>query len=176
MKTRSQKSRACRRVVAVRVVHLRWLVVTAALLFAGAPADAVENLKIFTVKERFETVRDEVVDAIIKRGLVIDYTSHIGAMLARTAKDVGASRTVYSEAQALQFCSATLSRRTMEADPANIAFCPYVIFVYALPDSPGITYLGYRPIASVGSAQSKAATEAVNALLDVIAREAAGAR
>src|SRR3972149_5800059 len=33
-----------------------------------SPADAAENLKIFTVKERFKTVRDEGVDAIITRG------------------------------------------------------------------------------------------------------------
>jgi hypothetical protein len=140
-----------------------------------ASANAAETpIRLYTVKDSFESAKDEVVDAIVKRGLVIDYTAHVGTMLARTAKDVGASKEIYANAQSLQFCSATLSRQTMEADPANIAFCPYVIFVYALPDSPGTTYVGYRPLAPVGSPQSRAAIDAVNALLEGIVREAAG--
>jgi hypothetical protein len=97
-------------------------------------------------------------------------------VLARTAKDVGASKTIFSDAQSLQFCSATLSRRTMEADPANVAFCPHVIFVYALPGSPGTTHVGYRPLPRLGSKLSRTAIDAVNTLLDGIVREAAGKR
>lgn len=62
----------------------------------------------------------------------------------------------------------------MEADPTNVAFCPYVIFVYALPGSPGMTNVGYRPLPRVGSKQSRAAIDAVNALLDGIVRAAVG--
>jgi hypothetical protein len=148
--------------------------VFAILVASGLAAESRSDVRSYAVKDNFEGVKQEVIDAIIKRGLVIDYTAHIGAMLARTAKDVGASKTIYADAQAVQFCSATLSRRTMEADPANIAFCPYVIFVYALPGSPGTTYVGYRPLPRVGSKQSRAAIDAVNALLDGIVREAAG--
>jgi hypothetical protein len=163
----------------VRVLAGRWLsaLVAAAIIMVALPARAADApIQTYTVKSSFANVKDEVVDAIIKRGLVIDYTAHIGAMLARTAKDVGASKTIYTDAEAVQFCSATLSRRTMEADPANIAFCPYVIFIYALHGSPGVTYVGYRPLSRVGSKQSKAAIDAVNALLDGIVREAAGKR
>lgn len=152
------------------------LIATAfAILVASAiAAESRSDVRSYAVKDNFESVKQDVIDAIIKRGLVVDYTAHIGAMLARTAKDVGASKTIYTDAQAVQFCSATLSRRTMEADPANIAFCPYVIFVYALPGSPGTTYVGYRPLPRVGSKQSGAAIDAVNALLDGIIRAAAG--
>jgi hypothetical protein len=132
--------------------------------------------RIFTVKDSIENVKEELVDAIVKRGLVIDYTAHVGAMLVRTAKDVGAAKTIYTDAQSVLFCSATLSRRTMEADPTNIAFCPYAVFVYALPDSPGTTYLGYRPLPIVGSPESRTAIDAVNALLEGIVREAAGTK
>jgi len=155
----------------------RWLSMLAAVAFAivAASADAsAASILIYTVKDSFASVKEDVVDAIVKRGLVIDYTAHVGAMLARTAKDVGASKTIYSDAQALQFCSATLSRQTMEATPVNIAFCPYVIFVYSLPASPEVTYVGFRPLPRVGSKQSRAAIAAVNALLDGIVREAAG--
>ena len=155
----------------------RWLsaVVVATFVIIGASAGAAEvPARVYAVKDSLENVKQEVSDAIVKRGLVVDYTAHIGAMLARTAKDVGASKTIFADAQSLQFCSATLSRRTMEADPANVAFCPHVIFVYALAGSPGTTYVGYRPLPRVGSKQSRAAIDAVNTLLDGIVREAAG--
>ncbi len=146
----------------------------AILVASGIAAESRSDVRIYAVKDNFESVKQDVIDAITNRGLVVDYTAHVGAMLARTAKDVGAFKTIYSDAQSVQFCSATLSRRTMEADPANIAFCPHVIFVYALPGSPGMTYVGYRPLLRVGSKQSGAAIDAVNALLDGIIREAAG--
>jgi hypothetical protein len=152
------------------------LIATAFTILAASVSAAYSqsDVRIYTVTDNFESVKEEVIDTIIKRGLVVDYTAHVGAMLARTAKDVGATKTIYADAQSVQFCSATLSRRTMEADPANVAYCPYVIFVYALANSPGTTYVGYRPLPRVGSKQSKAAIDAVNALLDGIVRAAAG--
>jgi Domain of unknown function DUF302 len=155
----------------------RWLLsLIAASLVMGlaGPTAAQAPFRKYTTKDSFENVKEEVVAGVIKRGLVVDYTAHVGAMLARTAKDIGATKTIYTDAQSVQFCSATLSRRTMEADPANIAYCPYVIFVYALPDSPGVTHVGYRPLSRVGSPRSKSAIDAVNALLEGIVREAAG--
>jgi hypothetical protein len=154
----------------------RWLpAAVAAFVIAAASANAAEApVRTYSVDDSFEHVKEEVVDAIIKRGLVVDYTAHVSAMLERTAKDVGASKTPYAAAQSVQFCSATLSRRMMEADPINLAFCPHVIFVYALSDSPKTTHVGYRPLPRVGSKQSEAAIDAVNALLDGIAREATG--
>ena len=148
----------------------------AILVTSGIAAESRSDMRLRSVKDNFASVKQDVIDAIIKRGLVIDYTAHIGKMPARTAKDVGASKTIYSDAQSRQFCSATLSRRTMEVDPTNIAFCPHVIFVYALPDSPAVTYVGYRPLPRIGSKQSRMAIAAVNALLDGIVREAAGKR
>ena len=175
-----RNERRCTRVCAaghLRAPAKRWMLALVAAAFAVVAASAKAEeipVRVYAVKDGFESVKEEVTDAIIKRGFVVDYTAHIGAMLARTAKDVGASKSIYSDAQSLQFCSATLSRRMMEADPANIAFCPHVIFVYALPGSPGMTYVGYRPLSSIGAEQSKAAIDAVNALLEGLVREAAG--
>ena len=172
--------RRCARVRAPnhwRAQAKRWMsaLVAAAFAITAASANAAEApVRVYAVKNSFASTKEEVVDAIIKRGLVVDYTAHVGAMLARTAKDVGATKTIYGDAQSVQFCSATLSRRTMEADPANIAFCPHVIFIYALPGSPEVTYVGYRPLSRPGSRQSTAAINAVNALLDGIVREVAG--
>lgn len=80
-------------------------------------------------------------NAIIGRGLVVDHVSHVGEMLARTREDVGSDVELYDAADVMQFCSATLSRKMMEADPLNIAYCPYGIFV---TDRGGDVQIGYR--------------------------------
>ena len=150
-----------------------------ALAFAGpapaVPAAAAEPgpLMIVTTKAKFDDVKDDVVNAVTKRGFVIDYTAHIGTMLDRTAKDVGAAKKVYARAEAVQFCSAALSRKMMEADPGNIVFCPYVIVIYSLAGDPGTVHVGYRRPQLVGSAASRAALKAVDDLMLKIVQEAA---
>jgi hypothetical protein len=150
---------------------LALLVLSTAVASAEAP-----SLLHATRKAAFEHVKEDVVNAVTKRGFVIDYTAHIGAMLDRTAKDVGATRKVYDRAEAIQFCSATLSRKTMEADPANIVFCPYVISIYTLPADPGTVHIAYRRPQVAGPPASRAALKAVDDLLAAIVKEAAKAK
>jgi uncharacterized protein (DUF302 family) len=126
---------------------------------------------------KFEDVRENLKLAIEGKGLVIDYESFVNRMLERTGRDVGSARKLYLDAQAFVFCSAALSRRTMEADPANVALCPYSIVVYATAGEPSTVHVAYqRPGRPDGSAASKAALAEVEALLDSIAREALGLR
>lgn len=149
-----------------------------ALLSAAAPAAAQgaegQYVTLHTVEGAFEDVRFDVESAILNRGLVIDYEALVGDMLNRTAEDVGAERQVYSHAETMQFCSATLSRATMEADPANLAFCPYIVFLYEEADAEGTIHVGYRRLPEAGDEASRAALFEVNALLDEIVREAVG--
>ena len=136
---------------------------------AADPAPVVTYSK----KAKFEDVRDDLKTAIESKGLVIDYQSFVNKMIERTGKDVGSSRKLYVDAQGFVFCSAALSRKTMEADPANVAMCPYAITVYATVQQPDTTHVAYkRPWRRDGSAPSKAALKEVQALLDGIAREA----
>jgi uncharacterized protein (DUF302 family) len=131
----------------------------------------------YSKRAKFDDVRDDLKAAIEGKGLVIDYQSYVNRMLERTGKDVGSARKLYADAQAFVFCSALLSRKTMEADPANAAHCPYSIMVYATAQDPGTVHVAYRrPWRPDGSAASKAALKAVEALLDGIAREALGMR
>jgi len=131
----------------------------------------------YSKKAKFEEVRDEVKLAIEAKGLVIDYQSYVNRMLERTGKDVGSAKKLYADAQAFVFCSAALSRKTMEADPANMSLCPYSISVYATAANHGTVVVSYRrPWRPDGSAASKAALKEVEALLDSIAREALGIR
>ena len=141
------------------------------LAVAADPAPVVTYSK----KAKFEDVRDDLKTAIESKGLVIDYQSHINTMIERTGKDVGSSRKLYVDAQGFVFCSAALSRKTMEADPANVAMCPYTITVYATVQQPDTTHVAYnRPWRRDGSAASKAALKEVEALLDGIARTSLG--
>jgi uncharacterized protein (DUF302 family) len=129
----------------------------------------------YSKRAKFDDVRDDLKAAIEGKGLVIDYHSFVNRMLERTGKDVGSARKLYADAQAFVFCSAVLSRKTMEADPANAALCPYSIMVYAMAQDPGTVHVAYRrPWRPDGSAASKAALKDVERLLDGIAREALG--
>lgn len=119
---------------------LALIIALAAPLAMAQPAHIVAYAK----SGQFDAVKEDLVLAIQGQGLVIDHTSHIGAMLDRTGKDLGAGRRVYLKAEALQFCSASVSRRTMEADPLNIAYCPYVIALYARPEEPNTVRVVYR--------------------------------
>ena len=149
----------------------------AGLLVAGparAGEDDAPGIVVYTIEASLEDVLLDISDAIINRGLVIDNTARVGEMLNRTAADVEATRTVYKGAVVTQFCSAVLSRRAMEADPMNIAFCPYGVFAFELADRPGTVHVGYRRLVGRKTPASRAALDEVNALLDSIAREVAG--
>jgi uncharacterized protein (DUF302 family) len=140
-------------------------------------SNGTNPLVAYSKRAKFEDVRDELKLAIEARGLVIDYQSYVNRMLERTGKDVGSARKLYADAQAFVFCSAALSRKTMEADPANVSMCPYSIMVYETMKEPGQVTVSYRrPWRPDGSAASKAALTEVEKLLDGIAREALGLR
>ena len=81
---------------------------------------------------------------IENRGLVVNHESQVGQMLERTGTDIGASKRIYERAELVEFCSATLSRQVMEADPRLLAFCPFGIGIYTLPDEAGKVHLVYR--------------------------------
>jgi uncharacterized protein (DUF302 family) len=155
----------------VRVLTLALLAAVVGAVQAADPHPVVACSK----KAKFEDVRDDLESAIEARGLVIDYQSYVNRMLERTGKDVGSARRLYADAQAFVFCSAALSRETMEADPANVSICPYTMVVYATAQEPEKVYVTYRrPWRPDGSRASKAALKEVEALLDGIAREALG--
>ncbi|GBE42013.1 hypothetical protein BMS3Bbin10_00069 [bacterium BMS3Bbin10] len=151
-----------------RLIVLFVLVTITAVRGAGAePA----HLRLYAAEGEFEDVKLFVEDAIISQGLTIDFRGHVGQMLERTRAAVGGSK-IYKRAEFFLFCSAVISRATMEADPSNISFCPYNIFYYELETEPGKIHVGYRRPAIVGSEASKKSLAAVDDLLDKIVREA----
>jgi uncharacterized protein (DUF302 family) len=94
-------------------------------------------------------------------------------MLARTGKDLGETNQIFGDAEVLEFCSALVSRRMVEADPQLLAFCPYGIAVYTLPGKAQTTYVAYRRlVTNLATPAQKAVLERVEALLEAIVEEA----
>jgi len=148
---------------------MQWLCSCALLVVFSAHA-AAPAVQLHSIKGDFADIKERVVMALENRGLTLNNTARVGEMLARTGRDLGRERRIYGQAEVLEFCSAALSRATMEADPRNIVFCPYAIAVYTVPQTPGTVYLSYRPPAALGSGKSIQALREVEKLLaDVIA-------
>jgi len=133
----------------------------------ATPALAQEGVTSYATTSAYADVAADLEDAIINRGYVVDYHGLVGDMLKRTAADVGSAVPLYKDAEFFQFCSAVMSRAAMEADIGNVAFCPYVLFIYEAEATPGTVTVGFRRLPD-GPGRDE-----VNALLDEIAQEAA---
>lgn len=147
----------------------------ALMLFAGLIHGALaagDHMVIFTRTGGFDDIRDAVEMAITDRGMVVNNVAHVGEMLERTGKDLGDTRQIFLKAEALEFCSAVVSRKMMEADPDNIVFCPYVISVYVAPEKPNEVRVAYRKPQIAGSPASQRALKEVDELLSGIIKEA----
>lgn len=150
-------------------------VLAATMLLVGMSPVALadgSHMTVLTKKGSFSEVRDALEMAITGRGFVINGVSHIGDMLERTGKDLGGGKQIFLKAEALEFCSATVSRQMMESDPDNIVFCPYIIAIYVVPAKPGEVRVAYRNTQLVGTPASQKSLKAVNELLTSIIKEA----
>lgn len=136
-------------------------VLAAAFAMAAMPAIAQEAIT-YPYPGSFDDAAFAVESAILDRGLVIDFTSHVGEMLNRTGEDVGSDVQIFDEADIFLFCSATTSREVMEADAMNIAHCPYGIFV---AERAGEVMVGYR-------SYPEGEMQKVQAMLDGIVQDA----
>lgn len=102
--------------------------ILATMMLLATPVMAEEPVLV-PYDGSFEDASFAVESAIVDRGLVIDFVSHVGDMLNRTGADVGSGKKIFDAANIFLFCSAVVSREVMEADPFNIQYCPYGIFV-----------------------------------------------
>ncbi len=121
---------------------MRSLLATTILLMASPLA--AQNIMSVSVPETVDDMEFAVESAILDMGLTIDFVSYTGDMLSRTMADVGSDVEIFSGATLYNFCSARISRQVLEADPTNVAYCPYTIFVYSLPENPDETIIGHQ--------------------------------
>lgn len=153
---------------------MRMTTLAVALVALAAPAQGLraQEVKTYAKVAPYEDVKLDLTNAIASRGLAVDFNGHLGKMLDRTGPDVGSTRQIYTHAEFFSFCSAKYSRRMMEADPLNIGFCPFVVFMYEAADAPGTTVVGYRRPTPRGEDASTKALAEIDALLDGIVKEA----
>jgi uncharacterized protein (DUF302 family) len=138
-------------------------------LAGGGPVEEDQPVKIYTSEESFEDVIENIKIAIIDRGMLVSGTLHVSDMLNRTAPDLGFTE-VFSQAEAVEFCSAPISHKMAQAAPENIVVCPFTIAAYVRKDQPGQVYVAYRLPLLAGDAE--AVTTAILEMLDGIVQDA----
>ncbi|MFW2544109.1 DUF302 domain-containing protein [Primorskyibacter sp. 2E107] len=139
----------------------------AAALALTAGGVSAQDMITYDTGQSFDDVIFGLENAILDEGLVVDHISHTGEMLERTREAVGSDVVLFEQADIYSFCSAKVSREVMEADPMNIVFCPYHIFVLVSPEAPETTTIGFRTFPD-------GPMKAVQDMLDGIARNAIG--
>ena len=159
--------------------HLMLAVLLAGLVVPLGSAGAMEKRGYNSaIKEgEFADVLQDVKDAIIDRGLVIDYVGHVDTMLERTSETVGSVtergvKSPFLAAKYVQFCSAKLTHDAVSANPYNIAVCPYVVFVFEERAAPGQIVVGYRRPIPGPSRLTRRALNKIEAMLSEIMAEA----
>lgn len=103
-----------------------------------------EPVVIYSVYADYDEAWKGLEIALNDRGLTVSSISHVGDMLERTGKELGRTKKIFGRANVMEFCSAVVSRDMMERNPHFLAFCPYQIMVYTLPDDEKKVYLSYR--------------------------------
>lgn len=140
--------------------------VLAALIFFQIPeAVAGDDVQITAVvNSDFPSAREALIESIEADGLVVSQFIPFGAMLERTASDLGKNASPYLAAEIIQFCSARLARQLVEEAAAQIALCPLSIAVYRTRQAPEQVVYAYR-LPGGGSAGRIAASRLLEKLL-----------
>ncbi len=100
--------------------------------------------RIYSVEADFADAKQDLLDAIADKGLVLSYTAYAKAMFDRTANIAGGKKPVYDNAEIVLFCKADLSHDLVQAAPHNLILCPYAIAIYVLHKEPKRVYLSFR--------------------------------
>lgn len=147
------------------------------LAFSSPAISDDVGYKSYTKAGKYEDVRDDLKDAIIKRGFVIDYVGHFNSMLERTAEAAGRNvesgkKSPYLNAEYVQFCPSKLTHEAVSANPIAIANCPVAVFVYEVHQEPGVVHVGFRTPVASPSRLSKDINGRIVEMLDGIAKDA----
>jgi len=144
---------------------LKHLIATLTATIIAAPLMAGEAIT-YQSGDDFDDTVFSVESAILDAGLVIDFISHTGDMLERTREVTGSNIILFEHADIFNFCSASLSRKVMEADIMNVVHCPYRVFVMQKGGSDDVV-VGFKSM-------PEGAMKEVEAFLDKIVKDALG--
>jgi uncharacterized protein (DUF302 family) len=139
------------------------------LVGAGWSAAAESPYAVYRSASSYDDVMQALKMAIEEKGMYINNVMHMGEMLERTGKDLGADKRIYDKAESIEFCSALFSRKMTEENPARIVNCPYIISVYTLPEEPDATYIVHRRL---GIGDDSPVMDEVEAMLESLGKAA----
>jgi uncharacterized protein (DUF302 family) len=130
----------------LRLAHTPALSCALTAVLALPNAQAGSGYAVHETSSSFADVMEGLQSAIQERGMYINNIMHMGEMLERTGKDLGLGEPIYLKAESIEFCSAILSRKMSQEDPARVVNCPFIVAAYVLAKDPGKTYVVYREI------------------------------
>lgn len=145
------------------------IIAALSMLGAGLAAQAESPFAVYKSESAFEDVMEGLKMGIQGNGMYINNVMHMGEMLERTGKDLGATEQLYLKAESIEFCSAVLSRRMAGENPARIVNCPFIMSVYVKPDEPDTTYIVHR---RVNLGDESDVMQDVESMLEALAEEA----
>lgn len=148
--------------------RLRAAVAALALAAIAAAPAAAQELVVRAVGGSFADVHAALIDAVAEQGIAPPTENDFGAMLARTAADLGHRADFYADARLVSFCSTPIAARMAAESVHNLLYCPLAVAVYRLPTEPGTVYLSYRR-----NAASPAGAAAEALLEKIVGRTAA---
>jgi uncharacterized protein (DUF302 family) len=142
------------------------------LLLGLTPTLGAESYAIYRSQSSFADVLQALKMAIEEKGLYINNIMHMGEMLERTGKDLGLGDSPYRQAESIEFCSAILSRKMTDENPARVVNCPFIVSVYVRTEEPDVTYIVHRRL-DIGD--DTPVMQEVEAMLETLGKAAAEA-
>ena len=140
----------------------------------SARAQQPNNAAIATetkVAADYRDVREDLLLAIEAQGFVVGAIGDLGGMLGRSAVDFG-RKPLYRYAEYFNFCPAAIAHELVAADPTNVAYCPFQMFLYEAFAKPGTIVVGYRHPGVDGNAATRAALAKAERVFAGIAKAA----
>lgn len=138
------------------------------LALAGEEPSYVNTF--FSDEYDFDEMKDNVKLAIEERGMNIANELHASDMLNRTGPDLGFMDAIYKHAETVEFCSAVISHKLVQANVHNVVMCPFAVSIYVLNAEPGRVYVSYR--VPMAGAETAGVTAEVDELVRGIAEDA----
>lgn len=137
-------------------------------LSLGAQTTSPQERVSYQVDKDFETVKANLETIIVDRGFTLNSTLHISDMLQRTGKDLGFTHPVYAKAETLEFCSAAMAHRLVQAHPDNVINCPFIFTLYSTVAQPKQVTIAFRKPLIVEKSQGLSQEEIENWLRGII--------
>ncbi|MCB1736232.1 MAG: DUF302 domain-containing protein [Gammaproteobacteria bacterium] len=157
---------------------MKYLIIALLTVFGPVPVQANEpvdlgHVVVYSGETSFADAKENLKFAVTNLGMVISDELHLSEMLDRTGKDLGLTKRVYAQAETIAWCSASLSRKMVEAASTSLVFCPFAVSLYEREGEPGKVYAAFRkPWLGEAGDEARAVMEEVEAMYHEVAAAA----